>query len=141
MYLDEIAEDLKAEEGFSEHCYMCTAGAHTIGYGRNIDANGGIGITEAEADYLLRNDIMRTIEEVRSRFEWFDELDDVRRSVVVQLAFQLGITRLSKFKLMLAAVAEGDYERAADELLDSRFARQVPARADRLQLKLRYAGA
>jgi lysozyme len=138
MYLDEIAEDLKAEEGFSEHCYMCTAGAHTIGYGRNIDAaNGGIGITEAEADYLLRNDIMRTIEEVR-RWSWFDQLDDVRKSVLVQLAFQLGITRLSKFERMLAALAEGNYDQAADELLDSLFARQVPSRAERLQLKIRY---
>ena len=141
MFLDEVADDLKAEEGFSEHCYMCTAGAHTIGYGRNIDSNGGIGITEAEADYLLRNDIMRMTEEVRSRFEWFDGLDDVRASVVVQLAFQLGITRLSKFERMLAALAEGNYDQAADELLDSLFARQVPNRAERLQLKIRYGSA
>jgi len=140
MYLDAIADDLKDEEGFSEHCYMCTAGAHTIGYGRNIDANGGIGITEAEADYLLRNDIMRTIEEVR-RWPWFDQLDDVRKSVVVQLAFQLGITRLSKFERMLAALAQQNYDQAADELLDSLFARQVPNRAERLQLKIRYGSA
>ena len=140
MLIPAIAEDLKAEEGYSEHCYMCTAGAHTIGYGRNIDANGGVGITEAEADYLLRNDIMRTIEEVR-RWDWFEQLDDVRASVVVQLAFQLGITRLSKFKKMLAAFAAKNYDQAADDLLDSLFARQVPNRAERLQLKIRHGSA
>ena len=137
MLIDEIAETLKLEEGFSEHCYMCTAGAHTIGYGRNIDSNGGVGITEAEGDYLLRNDIMRTIDEVR-RWEWFERLDVARQSVLIQLAFQLGITRLSKFEKMLAAMSEQNYDRAADELLDSLFARQVPNRAERLVLKLRH---
>ena len=140
MLIPAIAEDLKAEEGYSEHCYMCTAGAHTIGYGRNIDANGGVGITEAEADYLLRPDIMRTIEEVR-RWDWFEQLDDVRASVVVPLAFQLGMPRVSKFKKMLAAFAAKNYDQAADELLDSLFARQVPNRAERLQLKIRHGSA
>ena len=140
MQIDEIAEALKAEEGFSEHCYMCTAGAHTIGYGRNIDSSGGIGITEAEADYLLRNDIMLTADEVR-RWNWFAELDAARQSVVVQLAFQLGMPRRSKFEKRLEAISQGNFERAADELLDSLFARQVPNRAERLALKLRYGAA
>ncbi len=138
MYpIDEIADALKSEEGFVAHCYICTAGAHTVGYGRNIDADGGIGISEDEADFLLRNDIDRTIEECR-RWSWFDELDPARQSVVVQLAFQLGYPRLSNFKLMIAALSQQppDYETAAAELLDSRFAQQVPARAARLAEKM-----
>ena len=135
MYpIDEIADALKAEEGFVAHCYICTAGAHTVGYGRNIDQkHGGIGISEDEADYLLRNDIDRTISECQ-RWDWFDELDPVRQSVVVQLCVQLGRPRLSQFKRMLAALSQQppDLIAAANELLDSRFANQVPARAARL---------
>lgn len=139
MYpIDEIAEALKFEEGFSAHCYICTAGAHTVGYGRNIDEAGGIGISEDEADYLLRNDIERTIEECK-QWDWFDDLDPNRQSVMVQLCFQLGAPRLSQFKLMLAALSQQppDFETAAIELLDSRFATQVPERANRLADQMR----
>ena len=139
MYpVDEIAEALKFEEGYKGHCYICTAGAHTVGYGRNIDANGGIGISEDEANYLLENDIKRTIKECQ-RWTWFDELNPSRQSVVVQLCFQLGAPRLSQFKLMLAALSQQppDYQTAADELLDSRFATQVPQRANRLADQMR----
>ena len=138
MYpIDEIADALKAEEGFVAHCYICTAGAHTVGYGRNIDQkHGGIGISEDEADYLLRNDIDRTISECQ-RWDWFDELDPVRQSVVVQLCFQLGWPHLSGFNRMLTALTKQDYETAAAELLDSRFAEQVPQRANRLAEQLR----
>ena len=137
MYpIDEIAASLKVEEGYRAHCYICTAGAHTVGYGRNIDADGGIGISEDEAEYLLRNDIQRTIEECQ-RWAWFDDLDPSRQSIVVQLCFQLGWPRLSNFNRMLTALAKQDYETAAIELLDSRFAEQVPERANRLAEKMR----
>jgi lysozyme len=139
MYpIDEIADALKFEEGYRAHCYICTAGKHSVGYGRNIDAGGGIGISEEEADYLLRNDIDRTISECQ-RWDWFDELDPVRQSVVVQLCFQLGWPRLSGFNRMLTALAKQppDYETAAYELLDSKFALQVPQRANRLSEQLR----
>jgi len=135
MYpIDEIADALKREEGYVQHCYICTAGAHTVGYGRNIDQkHGGVGISKDEADYLLRNDIDRTIKECQ-QWAWFDDLDPARQSVVVQLCFQLGRPRLSQFKLMLAALSQQppDLIAAANELLDSQFANQVPARAARL---------
>ena len=134
MYpIDEIADALKREEGYVPHCYICTAGAHTVGYGRNIDADGGIGISEDEADHLLRNDIDRTIKECQ-QWAWFDDLDPARQSVVVQLCFQLGRPRLSQFKRMLSALSQQppDLIAAANELLDSQFANQVPARAARL---------
>lgn len=139
MYrIDEIAEALKREEGFSAHCYICTAGKNSVGYGRNIDADGGIGISEEEADYLLRNDIDRTIAECE-QWEWFGDLQPAQQSVLIQLCFQLGYPRLTKFKRMLAALAEQDYDTAADELLDSRFAEQVPRRANRLAEQMRFS--
>jgi lysozyme len=141
MYpIDEIAEALKREEGFSAHCYICTAGKNSVGYGRNIDADGGIGISEEEADYLLRNDIDRTIAECE-QWEWFGDLQPAQQSVLIQLCFQLGHPRLTKFKRMLAALSQQppDYETAADELLDSRFAEQVPRRAARLAEQMRFS--
>lgn len=131
--VDQLVERLKIEEGFSKHCYICPAGAHTIGHGRNVDAAGGLGITEAEAEILLRNDVSRTIEECR-RFGWFDDLDPDRQSVVVEMVFVLGITRFTKFRLMIFEIERdpSDFSAAARELLDSKFATQLPARATRL---------
>jgi lysozyme len=139
MYrIDEIAEALKREEGFSAHAYLCSENRLTIGYGRNVDELGGIGISPDEAELLLRNDIDRTIAECE-QWEWFGDLQPAQQSVLIQLCFQLGYPRLTKFKRMLAALAEQDYDTAADELLDSRFAEQVPRRANRLAEQMRFS--
>ena len=139
MYrIDEIAEALKREEGFSAHAYLCSENRLTIGYGRNVDELGGIGISPDEADLLLRNDIDRTRQECE-QWDWFRDLQPSQQSVLIQLCFQLGYPRLTKFKRMLAALAEQDYETAADELLDSRFAEQVPRRAARLAEQMRFS--
>jgi lysozyme len=136
---ERLLAALRAEEGFSAHCYMCAAhpaGRQTIGYGRNIDANGGIGITEAEAEMLLRNDVSRVFAECRGRWSWFGDLDSSRQEVVAHLAYQLGQPRIGGFVKMLAALAARDYQLAAVELLDSRYATQVPNRAGRLAEQL-----
>jgi lysozyme len=141
MYkIDEIAEALKREEGFSAHAYLCSENRLTIGYGRNVDELGGIGISPDEAELLLRNDIDRTIKECE-QWEWFGDLQPAQQSVLIQLCFQLGHPRLTKFKRMLAALSQQppDYETAADELLDSRFAEQVPRRANRLAQQMRFS--
>ena len=134
--IEGILKSLKSEEGYSANCYLCSEGAHTVGYGRNI-SEGGIGISEEEAAYLLRNDVNRTIDEVRQRWPWVDEINKAAREVLVELCFQMGATRLSGFKKCLAALERGDMATAAFELLDSRFADQVPARANRLAARLR----
>lgn len=131
-----IVENLKVEEGYSATCYFCTAGAHTVGYGRNL-SEGGVGISEEEAAYLLKNDVVRTIDEVRRNYPWFDDLSKAAREVLVEMCFQLGAPRLALFKKMLAGLEAGDYPTAAAEIVDSQFARQVPARANRLANKLR----
>jgi len=133
---EALLRALKREEGFSAYCYMCPAGAHSIGYGRNIDVNGGLGITEAEAEMLLSNDVARVFAECRARWAWFDELDPARQVAFAQLAYQLGQTRLSGFVRILAALAARDYQLASIELLDSRYAKQVPNRALRLAAQL-----
>ena len=130
-----ILENLKVEEGYRGRPYHCSAGHLTIGYGRNVDKSG-LGISEEEAEYLLINDVNRTVDEVRERWPWFNDCNKAAREVMIELCFQLGAPRLSGFVKCLAALEAGDNNTAAAELLDSKFAKQVPARANRLHKRL-----
>ena len=137
--MHRIIDELKHFEGFSSTAYRCPAGYWTIGYGRNIESSGP-GITTEEASLLLRNDVTRSIDEVCRAFPWVQGLDERRAEILTQLCFQLGLSRLQKFKKMLAALETEDFDRAADELLDSRLAQQVPTRAKHLADVLRGPG-
>lgn len=127
--MSKLVAQLKRHEGVKSHAYKCTADMITVGVGRNIDENGGIGLSDDEIDYLLENDIKRCKQELIS-LSWFTDLDSVRQDALVNLCFNLGLTRLMDFKNAMAAMAEGNYERAADEFYDSRWAKQVKSRAD-----------
>lgn len=127
--MSKLVAQLKRHEGVKSHAYKCTANMITVGVGRNIDENGGIGLSDDEINYLLENDIKRCKQELIS-LSWFTDLDSVRQDALVNLCFNLGLTRLMGFKNAMAAMAEGDYERAADEFYDSRWAKQVKSRAD-----------
>jgi len=119
-------EDMLIEhEGKKLKAYVCTAGKATIGVGRNLD---DVGITDDEAIYLLRNDIKRVQREL-SGFRWFSEISQNRRNAVTDMCFNIGITRFSQFKDMIAAIEAKDYEKAAAEMLNSRWASQVGKRA------------
>ena len=127
--MSKLVAQLKRHEGVKSHAYKCTANMITVGVGRNIDENGGIGLSDDEINYLLENDIKRCKQELIS-LSWFTDLDSVRQDALVNLCFNLGLTRLMGFNNAMAAMAEGDYERAADEFYDSRWPKQVKSRAD-----------
>ena len=129
--INQLAHMLKEEEGFRSHVYKDHLGYATIGYGRCIEEGIGLGLSEDEATYLLMQDIDRSVAECQT-FDWFGDLNEPRAMVIVALAFQMGFPRLNQFKNMIAALADEDYEKASVELMDSKFARQVPARAERL---------
>ena len=137
--IDEITASLMIEEGFRAHAYYDTAVPPrlTIGFGRNIDREGGgLGISEDEAEVMLRNDIDRSVQECANWY-WFDRQPDRVKRVLIELCFQLGYPALSGFNRMLSALSADNYETAAAELLDSKFAVQVPHRAKRLSDRLR----
>jgi len=134
--MDGIVAELRIEEGFRSHGYRDSEGNLTIGHGRCIEPGVGLGLTEDESIVLLENDVYRSVKSCR-RWHWFDTLKPVHQSVLVQLCFQLGHPSLSGFVKMLGALEKGDMNTAAHELLDSRFAHQVPLRAERLAQKLR----
>ena len=125
--MSKLSDQLRIHEGVRSHVYLCTAGYETIGVGRNI-AESGIGLSDDEIDYLLENDIKRCKQELVS-LSWFPDLDPVRQDAIVNLCFNLGLTRLMGFQNAMGAMAVGDYEKAADEFLDSRWAKQVGRRS------------
>ena len=107
--------------------YICPAGKQTIGYGRNIEDRG---ISEDEARYLLQNDIDQSQQELSAAFSWFSPLSEPRKIALTDMCVNLGLPRLKTFKKAIAAFALGDYETAAMEMLDSKWARHdVPERA------------
>ena len=129
-----VKQQLQLHEGLRLKPYTCSAGNLTIGYGRNLD---DVGITQDEADALLNHDIDRSVEDARDLVTNFDQLNEVRQAVVVNMMFNLGKSRLSKFVKMLNALEHDDFDRAADEMLDSKWARQVGNRAVELAQLMR----
>ncbi len=129
-----LRDDLVRDEGLRLKPYSCTAGKLTIGVGRNLD---DVGITRDEALALLDNDIARVKAETQKAFPWFGGLDDVRRDVVANMVFNLGLSRFSQFHQTIAAIARGDYATAADQMLKSQWAKQVGQRAVRLAQRMR----
>lgn len=123
---EKLAARVRRNEGLSYLPYRCQAGALTIGYGHNLEARG-IDITVAEL--LLKQDLEIAEKEVKNAFIWWPKLDDARIGVLVEMCFNMGISRLVGFKKMLSAVEAGDYQTAAQEMLDSKWARQVKGRA------------
>ena len=127
--MEKLIDMLKRHEGVETHAYECSEGKITVGVGRNIDQQGGMGLSEDEIDYLLQNDIERVIKELATEYEWFNSLDDVRKDAIVDISFNLGQTRLRLFKRALAAMDAANYKEAATEFLDSKWAKQVGGRA------------
>jgi len=127
--MSRLIEQLKIHEGVRTHAYFCSEDKITVGVGRNVDANGGLGLSEDEIDYLLSNDIKRCRNELEFNFDWFKELDEIRQDAMINLCFNIGITSLRKFAKAIAAMNVHDYETAAMEFLDSRWASQVGTRA------------
>lgn len=129
-----LKDDLKRHEGLRLKPYKDTVGKITIGYGRNLD---GVGITEEEADYLLSHDIQIAVSESQQAFTWIVRLSESRQNVIYNMAFNMGIPTLSRFRNMIAAIEKKDYGLAADEMLDSRWAKQVGKRAEELATIMR----
>lgn len=133
-----LSENLiKKHEGFRHFVYECPAGRSTIGYGRNIDCAGGRGISKEEAEMLLRNDIRRIQEQLGEALFFFHSLDYVRQAVLVSMMYNMGFRGLTSFKNMIVAIIEHQYNLAADEMLDSKWAKQVPNRALELSEMMR----
>jgi len=121
-----LIEQLKRHEGLKLKPYKCTADKLTIGVGRNLE---DVGISEEEAEMLLQNDIQRATVQIQREFPWTTELDEVRFAALINFTFNVGIGTVGKFVNAMALLKAGSYDMAADEFLNSRWAKQVGQRA------------
>ena len=130
MNREALIAELKRDEGVVLLPYQCSAGFLTLGCGRNIEQRG---ITDEESDFLLSNDIDLCITELKDAFPWFKNLTDARQRVMINMCFNLGLSRLMGFRKFLAAMEVADWEEAGVQMLDSKWSRQVGARSTRLR--------
>lgn len=132
--IDIALTQLRVDEGFRSRPYRDTVGKLTIGYGRNLD---DVGISRSEGEYLLRNDVEEVIDQLKSTFGFWDDLSELRKAVLINMAFNLGFDGLMGFHNTLKHIRAGEFEDASEHMLHSKWARQVGARADRLAEAMR----
>ena len=136
-YRDIAKAQLRTDEGVRESAYTDSLGYLTIGVGRLIDARVGGKLSQDEIDYLLEHDLDRAEATAKALFPTFQALSDARKAVLLNMAHNLGQTRLAAFQRFREAVGAEDWGRAHDEMLDSRWADQVGERARRLARQLK----
>jgi len=127
--MSKLIDMLIKHEGSERYPYFCTSGKLTIGVGRNIDPEGGLGLSPPEITYLLQNDVNRVEQEMVKAIPWFQHVEWCRMDALVSICFNLGLPRFLEFKKALAAAEEHNWELCADEFMDSKWASQVGQRA------------
>ena len=125
-----LRERIKKHEGFSTVPYYDTADPPrlTVGYGRNMS---DVPFSEDEIELMFSNDLRRARGNAM-KFECYADLDPMRQGVLTEMVFQMGFAGVSKFKKFLAAANNHDWATAAEEMLDSKWAKQTPERAKSL---------
>ena len=124
--MKDLLESIKHHEGFVEHVYDDSLGIPTIGYGFAIK---DLILEEDLCDEILLRKLRILGRSVMGKFPFFDSLPSDCKDVLMEMCYQLGVTGVSKFKKALKAMDDGDWEKAADEMLDSKWAKQTPGRA------------
>lgn len=132
-FLPGLLADLRRDEGFRAKPYLCPAGHLSIGFGRNLDDHG---ISMAEAEVMLAADVDVAATACRA-WPWFGGLSPGRKAALVNMAFNMGMSKLSKFERMLAAFAAGAFAAAAAEAENSLWYHQVGERARRVVAQIR----
>lgn len=126
MDMVRLRETITRHEGSRLQMYQDSLGIWTIGVGHNIQEKG---ISPQVMELMLDEDLEEAISELKRSVSFFSKMPQQVQEALVNLSFNMGIPRLMQFKKTLALLREGDFESAADELLDSRYAEQVGRRA------------
>jgi lysozyme len=132
----DLKQQLIREEGAESCAYQDSLGFWTIGVGRLIDSRRGGGLSPDEIEMLLENDIKRNYEAVLKALPWMEKLSEPRQAVLIEMAFQMGVSGLLQFKRTLGSIEDGQYGEAAVEMLESKWAKQTPKRAYRMALQM-----
>ncbi len=136
---EKLIDVIKKHEGFSSHAYEDSLGYLTIGYGRCVDKKIRTkGLTVKEAEFLLFNDIMER-EELAKQFNFFNDLDKVRKEVIIEMIFNIGYNGFKGFVNTIKLIEKKKYVEASKELLNSEWARKVKEiRANNVAYRLAY---
>ena len=144
MNIDNLREQLKIDEGVKYEIYLDHLDLPTFGIGhlvRKEDPEYGWDVGEPVSDdrvaEAFESDIQITIDDCEKLYPDFYELPEEAQLIIANMCFNLGYPRLSKFKGMKRGVDDRDWMAAATEMVDSRWYRQVPNRADRLVTRMR----
>ena len=127
--MKDLLKKIKHHEGFRSKVYKCTEGYDTIGYGFAIK---DLELDEDIAEEILIRKIEKLIKRVRGKFDWLDSVPHEVQGVLVNMAYQMGLSGVCKFKRALKFMEHQNWERAADEMLMSRWHKQTPNRAKEL---------
>ncbi len=144
MRLDVLSKEIAADEGRKEEIYLDHLGYPTVGIGHLIKESDkeygmpvGTRVTSDRVDELFTDDIAIVVLELAILFPDYEEFPEEVQHILLNMMFQMGRPRLSKFMNMRRAIAECDWPKAAVEMLDSRWAKQTPNRANRLAERMR----
>ena len=144
MNIDKLREEIAADEGEVHEIYLDHLGLATFGIGhlvRDEDPESGLPVgTPVDKDRVVEafeSDIETVLSDCIKLYPDFDDLPEEAQRVIANMMFNMGRPRLSKFKGMKSGVDARDWNRAADEMVDSRWYRQVTNRADRLVTRVR----
>lgn len=135
MDLVKLKEELIRDEGIRAKAYLDSKGIPTIGIGHNLQKP----ISSAAIEQIYADDLAEVFTDLNKFLPWWTSLNLVRQRVLANMCFNMGIGTLLEFRNALGAMKAGDWFRASQEMLNSEWAKQVGARADRLA-QMMYAG-
>jgi lysozyme len=128
-YLDILKAQLTIDEGCRNKMYLDSKGIPTIGIGHNLRDKP---LSDRAIQIIFEDDMADAEADARKLIKSFDKLNDVRKAVVINMAFNMGYSVLSQFKATIALIDSGDYTNASVQMLRSAWANQVGQRAQRL---------
>ena len=139
MDLDKLRDELESDEGCRYEIYLDHLGYHTFGIGHLVikgDPEYGkepwTQVTGSRVKEAFAHDIVTVLSDCQKLYEDFYELPEEAQRVIANMMFNMGYTRLRKFRGMRRAVDGRHWKAAAIEMVDSRWYHQVPNRAKRL---------
>ncbi len=144
MIISNLREQLKIDEGVKYEVYDDHLGYKTFGIGHLVvagdqeyGASVGTPVSEERVNAVFDEDVQKYIDESKKVFPNLDDLPEEAQQVIVNMCFNMGAPRLSKFKRFIAGINASDWSAAAIEMMDSRWANQVGIRAERLRDRIK----
>lgn len=144
MNIEQLRNELEIDEGVKYEIYLDHLGLPTFGIGHLVTENDpehgqevGTAVSEERVAEVFEQDVQITLDECKVLYSDFDELPEECQLIIANMMFNMGRPRLSQFKMMKACIDDRDFEGAADQMMDSKWYRQVTNRADRLVTRMR----